>query len=1244
MIALISAVETDLAAARAGAALLPPEFGRVAVLSSRDLAQSDVLADALRDVRVVIVRILGGYPYFRDGFDAIGKLVAQRNVQVVAIPGDAHLDPDLDARSTVEVSVLRTIFAYTFAGGAANFAQLFRYVSDVQLGTAFGYEPPEETPEWGFYHPRAVDRAVCARLDRERFTQRFHHGGRGVVGIVFYRADWTSGNLAHIDALIAQFEERGLDVLPVFVYSLRDCDRVGDLPLVYAQAFMREGVACVDVIVSMLSYATSDLSRGERTVRSVGPALRADAVLDVPLIQGVTTSQTYDAWLQSEAGLGPLDAATKVVMPEFDGKIIGPLFAFRDPATSLAVADPSQTRRLVDLAARYVRLRRVPNHEKRIAIVLTNFANRQGRVGSAVGLDTPASVIALLRALAREGYDVGPIPDDGDALMSELLARGGYDAQTLTEGQLASAQFHYDRDAYERWYAEFPAPVRVALEEAWGEPPGDAYRVGEHVYVAGIRFGNVFVMIQPPRGFGENPLAVYHSGDLVPTHHYLGAYRYLRDVFGADAIVQCGKHGTLEWLPGKSLGLSQACYPAIAQSEVPLFYPFIIDDPGEGSQAKRRANACIIDHLVPPMTRAETYDELAKLQRLLGEYAAAERIDPEKTPLIASAIWQSVVAADLQNDLGVEALPEADAFGEFLQHVDGYLCELGDMQIRDGLHVLGEPPQGERLVNLALALVRLDQPESLSLLHAMANDRGIDYTAIADAAQGGRAYDATRTVRVVRETLHEEGRVMLSALLADEPRERVLHAHALSQDGDTARVLDLLCTRIVPDIRRATDEVDNLLAGLRGRHVPPGPSGPPTRGMASVLPTGRNFYAIDVRAIPSRFAWSVGVRLGDALLRSALERDGGYPRSIAMTVWGTANMRTQGDDVAEIFWLLGVRPVWHEENGRVVDLEIIPLHELGRPRIDVTVRISGFFRDSFPGVVTLLDRAVAMVAALDESAEENFVRAATQRDEQAHLAAGVAPDEARKRARFRIFGTRPGSFGTGILEQINAGTWSAQSDLAQTYLASGGFAYGANAYGEPAPVEFRARLAETTIAVQNQDNREHDIFDSDTYLQHHGGMIAAIRELRGSAPHALFGDSSNPQAPVVRDLADEARRVFRSRVANPKWLAGVRRHGYKGALEMAATIDYLFGYDATAGVVEDWMYEKVAQSYLLDEESRAFLRRSNPWCAKEMTERLLEAAARGMWSEPDARTLDHLREELLSLEGALEDHAEPTYV
>jgi cobaltochelatase CobN len=566
----------------------------------------------------------------------------------------------------------------------------------------------------------------------------------------------------------------------------------------------------------------------------------------------------------------------KVVMPEFDGRLIGPVVGFRQQSgnensisetESRSVALADRVRACVDLAARHSVLRRKPNAEKRLALVLTNFANQHGRIGSAVGLDTPASVINLLRGLRERGYHVGEIPADGDALMEELIACGGYDGEFLTEQQMRFATASYTAGQYGKWFSQFPTGNQAALASSWGSPPGAIFRRGDDIYVAGKLYGNVFVMIQPPRGFGENPLAVYHSGDLIPTHHYLGAYRWLRDVFGADAVVQCGKHGTLEWLPGKGLGLSEECYPELAIGDLPVFYPFIINDPGEGAQAKRRMHACIIDHLIPPMTRAETYDELARLQQLLGAYANAERIDPDKLPLIQQEIWNAVVTANLHRDLGVETQPGDEDYGEFIQHIDGYLCEIGDLQIRDGLHVLGNMPGGDQLINLALALIRLDSPGVIGIRHAIAEDYGLDYVAIGDSATLGAIYQGVlsplldiptsdhpmRSNSDLLRCLDDVARQLVTHLaranFAPAAIESALEFVGLPRSGKTRETLRTLAERIIPNLRRTDEELINLLDGLEGRAVPAGPSGAPTRGMANVLPTGRNFYSVDVRAV-----------------------------------------------------------------------------------------------------------------------------------------------------------------------------------------------------------------------------------------------------------------------------------------------------------------------------------------------------------------------------------------------------------
>ncbi|HEY3810553.1 MAG TPA: cobaltochelatase subunit CobN, partial [Acidimicrobiales bacterium] len=661
----------------------------------------------------------------------------------------------------------------------------------------------------------------------------------------------------------------------------------------------------------------------------------------------------------------------------------------------------------------------------------------------------------------------------------------------------------------------------------------------------------------------------YHSPDLPPTHHYLGFYRWLDEGWGADAIVHAGKHGTLEWLPGKGVGLSAACFPDVALGDLPVVYPFVVNDPGEGTQAKRRAHATIVDHLLPPMTRADTYDEVAQLEQLLDEHAQVASLDPSKLPAIREKVWDLLVSAELHRDLGVVAAPEGEAFDELVNHVDGYLCELKDAQIRGGLHVLGQPPAGEARLDLLAALTRLPQGSVPSLRDAVAARLGPDAS-----RTGVDAVDAE-----------------CRRLLAGEIRPGSLAE---------AEVLAWVSGTLGPALDRTSDEIGAVLAALDARWVAPGPSGAPTRGMAHVLPTGRNFYSVDPQALPSRLAWDVGRGLADQLLARHLADEGRYPASVGLVVWGTAAMRTGGDDVAEALALLGVRPVWQAESGRVTGIELIPDDELGRPRIDVVLRISGFFRDAFPHLIALLDDAVAL--------------------------AGFADGDPR------IFGAKPGAYGSGILPLLESRDWRRDEDLAAVYVAWGGYSYGRAGMGVPAADAMRRRFALIDVAVKNQDNREHDIFDSDDYLQDHGGMIATVRALSGRAPAALFGDSADPARPRVRSLEEEVARVVRTRVLNPKWISAMTRHGYKGAFELAATVDYLYGYDATAHVVEDWMYERVTDAYVADPEIRKFLEASNPWALRAMAERLLEAAERGLWA-PSAGAVQTLRAAVLEAEG-----------
>jgi cobaltochelatase CobN len=993
-----------------------------------------------------------------------------------------------------------------------------------------------------------------------------------------------------------------------------------------------------------------------------------------------------------------------VALPEFDGRIITVPVSFKEPAATAIQATTSDAiqyapvadriARVAGLASRFAELRRKPNHEKRIAFVLTNSPGKAARIGNAVGLDAPASLLSVLTAMRENGYTVSGLPHTGDELIHALIDRCSYDETFLTADQLANAAGRVPEAQYQRWFEELPEKQTSQMVSQWGAAPGAAYVYDGQISLAGLELGNVFVALQPPRGYGMDPSAIYHRPDLPPPHNYFALYRWLREVWGADAIVHMGKHGTLEWLPGMAVGLSANCFPDSFLGDLPLFYPFILNDPGEGAQAKRRSHAVIIDHLTPPLTTADAYGELAELMQLVDEYYQVELLDPSKMPLVQQQIWDLIRRAHLEDELKYLMQKGEDGHthewddavtadgtpvtlaqmrgrdvSHLVQELDGYLCELAGAQIRDGLHILGKVPDGEQMVGLLQALTRIPNLEVPSLRATVAACVGLDLDALltdlgkplnpmspalarlADRplVSGADALESVDELcRHLLDLLMRSGFKVerIDAIVAEGLSGAELPPHAA---GKLQAVLTFVCERLVPALLRTTDEIDNLLAGLEGGYVPAGPSGAPTRGMAHVLPTGRNFYAVDPRALPSAAAWQIGQELAREVIDRYRSETGSYPESVGISAWGTSAMRTHGDDVAEILALLGARPVWQKENRRVLGVEVIPLAELGRPRIDVTIRISGFFRDAFPHLIKLLNEAVEAVAILDEAPEQNFIR----KHYLADLAATVGVGEpalftpaanAAKNALYRVFGPKPGAYGAGLLTLIDERNWHGDADFAETYVNWGGYAYGLDAGGLDARDAFRQRLASVQVALHNQDNREHDILDSDDYFQFHGGMIATIRALTGRHPRHYFGDTHDPARPAVRDLKQEVLRVFRTRVANPKWLEGITRHGYKGGLELAATVDYLFGYDATAGVAEDWMYEELTRAYALDPAMQQFFALSNPWALHAIAERLLEANQRGLWEQPKAETLAALRDTLLQSEAMLEKRGEPELV
>jgi cobaltochelatase CobN len=1200
-ILLVSTADTELLAAQAsGAGYLTVNPARTAPEDAAGLAAR---AD------LVLLRLLGGRKAWPEGVAALqaaGK-------PLVALGGEAAPDAELMALSTVPAGVAAEALGYLREGGPENLRELARFLSDTVFLTGEGFAPPRQLPAYGL-HPVPAS------------TSPHPSPASSVtIAVVFYRAHEVAGNTGFVDALCAEIAARGATPRAVFCSSLRS-----------AEPGLLELLEPADAVITTVLAAGGSAAADATGEGDWDAGLLAS--LDVPVLQGLCLTSSRAQWQASAAALAPIDAAMQVAIPEFDGRLITVPFSFKEEAQGgipRYVADPERAARLAGIAVRQARLAKTPNHAKRVAIMLSSYPTKHARVGNAVGLDTPASAVALLRAMREAGYDLGDgFPEDGDALIHALIAAGGHDVEWLTEDQLRMAPARVPLAAYRQFFKFFPNDLASSVCEHWGDPPGSLYTDEESgdIVLACLRFGNVVLMIQPPRGFGENPVAIYHDPDLPPSHHYLAAYRWLAEDFGADAIVHLGKHGTLEWLPGKGLGLSAGCAPDAVLGDLPMVYPFIVNDPGEGTQAKRRAHAVIIDHLVPPMARADSYGDLARLEQLLDEYATVAALDPDKLPALRAQIWSLIQAAHLHHDLGVDAPPGSAEFDEFVLHIDGYLCEVKDAAIRDGLHVLGAAPEGEALVNLVLVILRAPQLWSArwGALPGLRAALGLAEGGAGEPAAPARA-DADRYEQQARALIEAMAAAGWSEAHAPEITSSVLaagSAPSVPSIPEVTRVLEFACAEVVPRLRATGGEIGAVLHALDGGYVPAGPSGSPTRGLVNVLPTGRNFYSVDPKAIPSRTSYQTGLALADSLLARHLADEGEYPRCVGLTVWGTSAMRTQGDDIAEVLALIGCRPEWDDASRRVTGFSVVPLAELARPRIDVTLRISGFFRDAFPHVIALLDDAICAVAALDEPPESNYLRA--------HALADQARHGGWRRATTRIFGSKPGAYGAGLLPLIDARNWRDDADLAEVYAVWGGYAYGRGLDGAAARPEMEGAFRRIVVAAKNVDTREHDIADSDDYFQYHGGMVAMVRSLTGRNPAAYIGDSAVPDAPRTRTLAEETRRVFRSRVVNPRWIAAMRRHGYKGAFELAATVDYLFGYDATAGVVPDWMYEQLAACYVFDPETQSFMRQSNPWALRGITERLLEAATRGLWESPDAKTLDQLRQVYLDMEGDLE--------
>ncbi|MDA0222409.1 MAG: cobaltochelatase subunit CobN [Proteobacteria bacterium] len=1208
-VVFISAADTELAALSEARAAIEADAPSLRLASLNHLQHPmsvDLhIENCAAKSGLVIARVLGGAGYWKYGLEQYAIELAQAGVPFAALPGDDKPDDELFRLSTIAREDWDALWSYLVESGPENAVNFLHYAKSMLTNTA---RPEAAKPllRAGVYWPGAGISGL--QTAQEQWTK-----DAPIVPIVFYRALVQGAGLNPINRLVKSLLRKGLNPLPVFVASLKDPVSVATLESLFLKAPPA-------VILNCTSFAVGSPHQGDAS--AVNP-LTMDAANKAPVFQVVLSASSEQVWRDGLSGLSARDIAMNVALPEVDGRILSRAVSFKgaayfDEATECPIAAYQARGDRIDfvvaLAANWAKLRQTPEAERKVALILANYPNKDGRLANGVGLDTPAATVHVLSLLKDTGYRVVDPPADSDALMAQILAGP---TNWLTDRAARAGGVQMSMAEYQIDYGQLPWELRERIESRWGKPEQDPfYCEGEvdcgYFALSILQFGNVLVGVQPARGYNIDPKDSYHSPDLVPPHNYLAFYFWLRHQFRADALVHMGKHGNLEWLPGKAVALSETCLPEAVLGPTPNIYPFIVNDPGEGTQAKRRTQAVIIDHLTPPLTRAESYGPLRDLEALVDEYYEASGVDPRRLEHLRREILLLTSTTGIAQDIGMEG---ADETGD-LAKLDAYLCDLKEAQIRDGLHIFGQSPVGRLEQDLVQALTRIPRGSGkgadASLPRALVADLGLGFDPLdcdmAGKWQGPRP-DALQAVsgdtwRSNGDTV-ERLELLASALIGGQPPDAW---------PETTAVMNAINAHIRPVVRACgPDEEAGLLTALKGQFVAPAPSGAPTRGRLDVLPTGRNFFSVDSRAIPTPTAWALGWKSANLLIEKHLQTEGDWLRALLLTAWGTANMRTGGDDIAQALALMGVKPQWDSANRRVTGFEILPLSILDRPRVDVTLRVSGFFRDAFPQQIDLIDSAARAVMALDEPADMN-------------------PAAARARVegvdgQHRVFGSKPGAYGAGLQAMIDERLWASKADLAEAYLEWGGYAYGGGKDGAPARAALETRLGQVEAVVQNQDNREHDLLDSDDYYQFEGGAAAAVATLQGRDRPVYHNDHSRPERPVIRTLEDEIGRVVRSRVVNPKWINGVKRHGYKGVFEMAATVDYLFAFSATTGAVKSHHFDLVHAAFLEDEDTRNFIAEHNAPALREIAERLMEAIERGLWV-PKSNSARAMLEEL----------------
>ncbi|MBF7095651.1 cobaltochelatase subunit CobN [Alkalibacter mobilis] len=1134
----------------------------------------------------------------------------------------------------------KTIYTYYKSGGYENVLNLVKWIGNRFAKIDIPFIEPAYSKWSGLYDP---DKKI---EDEESYLNNIINTEKPVVGIL------TNINISpkevrvpQIDAIFHSVKENG--GIPLCVYSdmLPDEDIGSEGVRVALERYMmRNGKPIVQSIINTAAFSLSILSEpGDGTKPKENSIFE---FIGVPVLQAMSTMQSFEEWKDSVQGLDGLSLSWSVFQPEFDGQIITYPIATKELTDTETgprkIVAPIEERanQVAKLAVNYGKLTKKPNKNKKIAIILHNNPPSNSTIGGAAGLDTPASVFDMITNLEDNGYFTSYSFTDGKDIIDRIIEGLTNDNRWSSPEQILKKSVDtVTKNQYNEWFDSFIPQVQQNLVKYWGDPVGDFMSVDNQLLIPGIINGNLFIGLQPPRAFEEKAEEMYHSTDIPCPHQYLGFYRWIERVFKADAIVHVGTHGTLEWLPGKEVGLSKDCFTDICMGTIPHLYAYIINAAGEGTQAKRRSYAGLVDHMIPSMVESGVYDELAEMDELMKQYYHVRASDSQKLPIIRSQILNLAIRMNMHLDLDLSTDQMEKDADECVKQMHSWVSNIQACEINDGLHIFGKVPDGDRFRNMLKALVRNRNGDIPSLRQGLCQIFGLDLEELLEHPE--KATPDGKSNGILLGEVDAAGREIFMELdkASYDPTaiNAILNRYKNNNDPSALRTcLEFVCTELKDKVLGISQEIDHFIKGINGKFVPPGQAGAPTRGNARILPTGKNFYTVDPGAMPSRSSWEIGKVLGNQLLERYIKDEGQYPESISMLVYATDSMRTYGDDIAETLYLLGVRPVWLGNTERVIGIETLSLEELGRPRIDVTLRITGLFRDAFPNLIERVEDAVNLVAALDEPEDKNYIKKHVHEEVAELLSQGIDLDLATEWSTLRIFGDAPGAYGAGVANVITSKRWNDVTDLGTVYTTWGCHAYGKKVHGEKLPQVFSMRMKKANLAVKNEPTREFDMLDGDDFFNYFGGMVAAITTHSGTQKRAYIPSSSDTDHIETLSLHEEASRVMRAKVCNPKWIDGLKKHGYRGASQVSGMVSFAFGWDATTDVIDDWMYDSIAEKYAFHKENSDWMREVNPWALHGIAENLLEASQRGMWNTTP-ENVEKLKQIYMEMEGNFEE-------